>query len=269
MTGCENNATLRALFTLPPIKESAGTALAVPEMPKQAATTGDREVDAVLWLQSLVQSGHQAYIDKALEAVKLVRTPMKVLEDRYAAYLRNGGAHVFQILFGTMGFGDLESKASAAIKKARATHDALSRFGSIEALFADTPAEKACKKSLRGLKSDRMNFYADDQASERFGKQAQLTPSTIDDCLYARGYWSDLYRLRQAAGDYGDSLPAAYAHESYCLSMLAKIKPRDASDALSAFDYLYESGANDCSDSQAILRNLIASGWEAQHQASV
>jgi hypothetical protein len=257
-----DNETLRALFALPPIKKSACTSIAVPAMPALVATTGDREVDAVLWLQNIVQSGHQAYIDKALEAVKRIETPMKELENRYAEYLRGSGAHVFQIIFGTMGFGDLESKSKAAIKKATNRHDALARFGSIDALFADTPAEKACKKALRGLKFDSMNFYDGERARERFEKHLALVPATIDDCLYVMAYDQSLYDLRNATGDCGDALSQAYAHKCYCLSMMAHITPRDRREALTAFDYL-QCEEKDSSEAPDILRNLIVTGWGA------
>ncbi len=71
----QDNQAFRALFTLPPIQPSASTSLTVPEMPAPKVVTGDREVDAVLWLQECVRTGHQALIDKALEAAKKITTP--------------------------------------------------------------------------------------------------------------------------------------------------------------------------------------------------
>ncbi|MFC0668924.1 hypothetical protein ACFSKY_07860 [Azotobacter chroococcum] len=43
-----DNEQHRALFSLPPIRESAETLPAVPELPPQEVITGDKEVDAVL-----------------------------------------------------------------------------------------------------------------------------------------------------------------------------------------------------------------------------
>jgi hypothetical protein len=257
-----NNAALRALFTLPPMSESASTALAVPEMPQPSVTTGDREVDAVLWLQKVVSTGHQAYIDKAMEAVKLIKTPMKTLEDRYAAYLKASGAHMFQILFGTTGFGELKKQADDVLAKARKSHEALSRFGSVDALFADTPAEKACKKALRGLKRGVAGLYDDHQALPRFNRHPHLVPATIDDCLHARAYWRDLYRLRYAVSGFGDSAPAAFAHECYCRLMLAHVVPCSRQQAIAALDHIYDDDAMEGKDGIEILRNLVASGWE-------
>lgn len=261
MANRENNAALRALFTLPPIKESASTALAVPEMPKETVTTGDREVDAVLWLQAVVQTGHQAYIDKALEAVKLIKTPMKTLANRYSVYLRESGAHMLQVAFATIGFGELESKAEAAIEKAQRRHEALARFGTEDALFADTPAEKACKKALRGVKRGKNGYY-DQAAYERFNKRPELTPHTIDDCIHVRTYGCELSRIRSAVGDVGDGLAEAYAHESYCLYMLSQIAPRNEAEALSAFDHLIDCDSMDSAEAPAILSHLISKGWK-------
>jgi hypothetical protein len=255
--------TFRELFTLPPIKESSSTALSVPAMPAQTVTTGDREVDAVLWLQEVVRTGHQGHIDNALVAVRMIKTPMKVLEGRYMDYLRASGAHPLQIAFGTMGFGDLEKQAKHAVIRAKRRHEALARFGSIEAIGKDTPAEQACRKALRGLKRNDTGLYDDEQVRERMSGHPNLVPTTVEDCLYARAYWRDMYWLRSAAMDFGDSSAEGSAHDWYCLAMLTHIQPRNLDEAVSAFDHLRDNDSLDSSDSPSIMRNLIVSGWEA------
>lgn len=52
-----DNLTHRALFSLPPIKVSQQTALVVPELPPKKDVTGDKEVDAVLWLRQVIKTG--------------------------------------------------------------------------------------------------------------------------------------------------------------------------------------------------------------------
>lgn len=263
-----NNEALRALFTLPPLKESSATAVSVPDMPPRTAETGDRELDAVLWLQSVVRTGNQSLIDKAMDAAKLIKTPMKTLEDRYATYLRSTGAHAMQIVFATVGFGDLKNQAERALRDARNRNEALARFGSIESLFNDTDAEKACRKALRGLKRSEMSFYVEEQARDRFGRHAELKPATIGDCLYARAYWNKLYWLRAATADCGDSLPQGSAHEDYCLASLAHIRPCNAEDAAAAFDHVYEADSVDWERARPILRNLAISGYGSEQAAS-
>lgn len=261
MKTLRDNEALRELFALPPIKTSASTALAVPEMPKESAVTGDREIDAVLWLRSIVETGHQEYIDKALEAVKRIKTPMKDLEKRYMSMLHKSGAHAFQVMFSTMNFGDLESKAKNSIERARNKHEALARFSTADALFADTAAEKVCNKALSRLRASDMGFFDDEQAAKRFSKRPELVPHTISDCLHVRSYWANIYRLRHAIYGNGDSSGECFAHECYCLSMLANIRPRDREEALAAFNHLYESDSTGSDEAQAILRNLVTSGW--------
>lgn len=257
------NPSFRELFTLPPITSSADTEIIVPQIPPAGKITGDREIDAVLWLQSLVKTGNQAYIDKAMEAVKRIQTPMAELARRYTEYLyKSSGGH-FGALFASFGFGDLEDQAKKATQRARDRHEALARFGTAEMLFADTPAEKLCKKALRGIKRNDCDLYDETAARDRFEQVGDLMPSSLSDCLYARAYWDRLYWLRLAVGDVGDSLPQAYAHERYCRDMLAHIPARSADEAMSAFEHIKDDKGVDRESIQPILRNLIESAWTA------
>lgn len=259
----ENNLAFRALFTLPSMAASASTALTVTEAPQPESVTGDQEVDAVLWLQRIVATGDQALIDKAMEAVKRITTPMKTLADRYSAHLIASGHHAMQVAFASIGFGDLEDQAKRSVQKAARRHEALARFGDADTAFAETPAEKACKKALRGLRRDgKFDNYDDAEALDRFNHTPDLAPATIEDCLHARAYWNKLYWLRAAIGDFGDSRPQGYAHECYCRAMLAHLRPRSAAEAISAFDHLDDDDGTDWERAQPIIRNLIASGWK-------
>lgn len=260
----DDNQAFRTLFTLPPLQTSTSTELMLPETPAPKNETGDRELDAVLWLQECVHTGHQALIDKALEAAKRIQTPMKELGLRYGNYLARKHGSAFMAAFGSMGFGNLESQAKAAIERKEKQHAALSRFGSIDALFSETAAEIACKKALRGLKrnKDKHLQYDDVQATERFSKKPDLLPHTLADCLHEQTYWRDLYWLRASFENCaGDSYPAGQAHDDYCFAMLAKIAPRTKDEALAVFEYLDKCDAIDRTEGPDILRNLIAGGW--------
>ena len=57
-----DNEQHRALFTLPPVMASRETLPSVPELPPQERVTGDKEVDAVLWLRSIINTGQRALI---------------------------------------------------------------------------------------------------------------------------------------------------------------------------------------------------------------
>jgi hypothetical protein len=253
------NAAFRALFSLPPIRESFSTGLMIPAMPPQKAVTGDDEVDAMLWLQAVVDTGNQALIDKALEAAKRIKTPMNTLADRYAAHILGSGGHTMQAVFATMGFGELEARAKGAIAKEARRHEALSRFGAADALFADVPAEAACKEALDGMEALQAKHYRfdEEQATERFSARPALAPATLEDCLYAMNFWDALYRLRSAAGDIGDPDSAGQAHDDYAFASLARIPPRTTVEAIVVLDYLTDKDAMDRAETNDILRNLI------------
>lgn len=259
----QDNQAFRALFTLPPIQPSASTSLTVPEMPAPKVVTGDREVDAVLWLQECVRTGHQALIDKALEAAKKITTPMKDLGVRYGQHLiRQHGSSMMAAL-GSLNFGELESLANGAIERQRERHIALSHFGTEDVLFSDTPAEAACKKALRGVKRIKdgiFNDYDMEQVAERFAKRPDLQPNTLADCLHGRAYWDELYRLRAPFGC-GDSPAYAQAHDDHCFAMLAKIATRTKEESLAVLEYMEEHDGTDRKESPAILRNLVTGGW--------
>lgn len=259
----QDNQAFRDLFTLPPVQASTSTALAIPEMPAPKKVTGDREVDSVLWLQECVSTGHQALIDKALEASKQITTPMKDLGLRYSQYLARQHGSTFMAALGSMSFGELEAQARAAVERKQKQHVALSRFGTVEALFDDTPAEEACKKALRGLKCNKSTNYSYDeaQASERFAKKPHLQPFTLADCVYGQVYWDELYKLRCPFDQCGDSPPYAFAQDEHCCALMAELAPRSKDEALAVFGYMDEHDIAERTAGPAILRNLISGGW--------
>lgn len=262
----QNNQQLRDLLALPPIQPSASTSLVVPEMPRQEAVTGDREVDAVLWLQKVVATGNQTLIDKALKAAKKIETPMKDLGMRYADHIARTTGNPFGAALVSFGFGNLEQQAQHAMDRANRRHEALSRFGSEKALFADTPAEKACKAAMRGLKKKEWPYYNADLAAERFANHAALRPYTLDDCLYARNYWESLYSLRSPWENSGDHWPQVQAHEGFCFAQLANLKPRSVQEALRTLEHLKEEDGSfvDRRETPAIVSGLIVGGWACQ-----
>lgn len=261
-----DNQAMRDLFTLPPISSSASATLTTPKMPLQKIVTGDKEVDAVLWLQDIVKTGNQGFIDKALEAIKYIKTPMEELGNRYAAHLQQTQPNnVFAALFATMGFGELENKANDAIKNAALRHEAMSRFGSEEALFKELPAERQCRLALKGMKADEYGFLNDEVAAGKFELRPALVPSTIDDCLYIIHFWDNLYKLRNAVcSSYTDATIEAYAHETYAFFMLGQVNISSQKDALAAFNHIQQSGKSDWEEVPLIFSHLISSGWEAK-----
>ncbi|WP_415870045.1 hypothetical protein [Aeromonas caviae] len=85
-----DNPRHRAMFTLPPIKPNGETLPAVQELPPQQAVTGDREVDALLWLRQVIETGEPARIEQAKQAAGQITTPLDELEKRYGKWLVAG-----------------------------------------------------------------------------------------------------------------------------------------------------------------------------------
>ena len=252
-----DNDQHRALFTLPPIKASTETLPCVPELPPQEVVTGDKEVDALLWLRSIISTGQTALIERAMEAAKRIKTPFDVLEKRYSAHLlANCNGNVFAT-FGSIGFADLEKLASRSIEQHRLRLEGVARFG--DDLLADTDAEVFCIEALRGMKrSGPLLDYDKDKVAARFNAHPELMPHTLADCLYELDYWHQLYWLRDAADHYASDGPAeSTAREWFVFGLLAEIRPRDKAEALAVFRYLVASDRDDMPEAEAILCNLI------------
>lgn len=253
-----DNQAHRTLFSLPPMRESAETLPAVPELPPQQRVTGDKEVDAVLWLRQIIGTGQAALIEKAMQAAKKIKTPLDQLEKRYTQILASANPGNPFATWASFNFADLEGLAKSSIEKAARQHEARSRFG--DNLFAETPAESFCMTALHGLKPSRMGFIADAEADQRFGAHPELLPNTLADCLREIAYWDDLYSLRNSFDGYGDAPPETYARRCFAFRMLGRIRPRSKDEALTVLRWMLVDKQNNMDrgeDTDAILLNLI------------
>ena len=254
-----DNQTLRSLFALPVLQTSASTELAVPELPPQQAQTGDKEIDAVLWLREVIKTGQVALIEKAMLAAQRIKTPLTDLEKRYLDHLTARNPGNWTVALQTFGFADLEALALGSTKKLTRKNEALARFGSIDTLFSNTPAELFSIEALAGLKpsKDFGNLDAG-QVDTRFQARPDLMPNTLSDCLHELAYWHDLYILRNAVDrDASDPGPEAYAREQFTFRSLAHIKPKTKPEAVAVFRWLADSERMDDTETEGILLNLI------------
>ncbi len=252
-----DNEAHRALFSLPPIQPSKQTLPAVPELPPQRTVTGNKEVDAVLWLREVIGTGQAALIEKAMQGAKKIKTPLKEVEKRYQAWLMKENPGSLFAALSSFDFANLEGLAKNSIKKAARQHEARSRFG--DDLFADTPAESFCITALHRLKADRMDFYADADVDKRFQAHPELLPQTLTDCLRELAYWQDLYWLRNSVNSHASDGPReAYARSRFAFRCLGLIRPRGKTEAVSVLKYLTDDRdrLND-GDAEAILFNLL------------
>ena len=254
-----DNQAQRDLFSLPTIQVSNSTALVVPELPPQSVQTGDKEIDAVLWLREVIKTGQVALIEKAMLAAKKIKTPLKDLEKRYLDHLTARNPGNWTVAFNTFGFADLDTLAKRSIAKLTIQHEAVSRFGNIDNLFSKTPAEEFCIEVLAGLKPSKDFGDLDTkQVDKRFQAHPAMMPNTLSDCLHELAYWNNLYSLRNASVQHaGEQWPECQARDNFVFRSLARIRAKSKAEAVAVFRYLADDERMDDEETESILLNLI------------
>ncbi|MNS10198.1 hypothetical protein D3C72_417100 [compost metagenome] len=250
-----DNPRHRAMFTLPARESSGETLPAAQELPPQQVVTGDREVDALLWLRQVIETGEPARIEQAREAAGRITTPLNELEKRYGQWLADRGGHMLAGL-ASIGFANLDSLAERSITRRTREAEAIGRFG--DALWNDTQAEAFCLEALRGLELVKCE-YPPVLVAERFKALPELMPHTLSDCLHELAYWDDLYRLRRACdtSGYYESSMETWAREAFVFGLLAELRPRSREEARATLRYLMSSERKDWPETDRICNNLI------------
>ncbi|KAF3999587.1 hypothetical protein HAV38_04365 [Glaciimonas immobilis] len=250
-----DNPKHRELFSLPPLKLSASTDLAVPELPPQEDVTGDKEVDALLWLRSVISTGQAAMIEKAMLGASRIKTPLAELEKRYASHMMAKHPGSLSAVFASIGFADLEDLAKRCVKKLSRKQEARARFG--DDLFESTQAEQFCIEALEGLERGTGWTFDRVKVDTRFVARADLMPHTLSDCLYELDYWDCLYKMRAAVDGTGDPAAESTERERFAFRRLAHIRAKTKDEAIAVFRYLSDSEYMDETETNDILLNLI------------
>ncbi len=257
-----DNMAARAFFALPPLALADTTAVTAPAaLPEQKSVTGDKDTDAMLWLREVVATGDAGLIAKALEAAERIKTPAKELELRYGRHLiAAAGGNTFAGVFGSMNFADLAGHARNVIDRQTRQREAMSRWGSEAAMWADQATEQFCIDTLINLEPGGMfHEYDTDDAVKAFEVEAAMRPHTLADCLHELDYWSALYTQRSAWPDAGDGLPQTRARENYLRRCLSVLRPKSRDDAKAVLRHMADErdsfGNEEVTD--AILENLI------------
>jgi hypothetical protein len=243
------------MFTLPPW-QSRETLPTVPDLPPQQVVTGDKEIDALLWLRQVIETGDPVRIEQAKEAAGRITTSLDELERCYGRWLVASAGHVMAGL-GSIGFANLDGLAERTIKRRAREAEAIGRFGG--QLWYDTPAEVFCLEALRTV--ERVEWdYPPEQVADRFKAIPELMPHTLSDCLHELAYWNDLHYLRKAcdtSGDYEHRMESS-ARDWFIFGLLAELRPRTREEAKNAFRYLMTSDRQDMPEAEQILENLVS-----------
>lgn len=261
--GARENQRQREFFQLPPPMASTSTAIGVPKpLPPQSCPTGHTEIDAVLWLREVIDTGEPEHIERALEAAKRITTPAKELELLYATVLQATTGNTFMAALSSMGFADLEGRAKRVIERERRKRDAVARFGGSidgEAVFAKTPQEQFCIDVLMFVPTIEKPWqrYDPDMAAAAFESEGDHAPHTLSDCIRELQYWDDLYGCRSAWENSGDHWPEVQAREDYLRWCMCRLRPVDKVEAVAVLDWAIERDALGWSEGPALLRNLV------------
>ena len=255
-----DNTAARAFFALPLLALADTTAVTAPAaLPEQRAVSGDVDVDAMLWLREVCNTGDPALIAKALQAAERIQTPAAELERRYGDYLvRASGGNIMKGLF-SMNFADLAGHAHRVIDRQTRQREAVARFGSEAAMWADQATEQFCIDVLIDLEpSGTWHEYDDDDAVKAFEAEATMRPNTLADCLHELDYWSALYTQRSAFEQHCDNIPQVRARESYLHRCLSVLRPKSRDEAKAVLRHIADDkdSFND-EATDAILENLI------------
>lgn len=257
-----DNAKLREFFRLPEIVASTCTGLQPPVAPPQpVAVTGDKDLDAVLWLRQVVQTGDADLIAKAMQAAERIKTKPDELEKRYGDYLmRASGGNTMQAVFGSIGFATLKGLANRVLGNQARRREAIARYGSEQAVFATLPQEQFCMDALALVPAAAIGWhdYDPELVNAAFAQQTELVPHTLADCLYELEFWGALYHLRNGWDNAGDDLPEVNARrhyiEAHCLST---IRPKTRDEAKVVLRFMAEHEMFDRSETDAVLENLV------------
>lgn len=250
-----SNELHRQLFALPPLRRATSTGLVTPAMPKKSCVTGDREVDAVLWLREAIATGDAALIAQAREAAKRIKTPLSELEKRYTEHLCMTNPESPFAVLSSFGFADLDSLANRSIKRRNLQVEAQSRFGN--RIFDCLPSEAFCVSALEGIPQNKFGWFDAPVAAPRFRLHPIEMPASLAECIRELAYWQSLYRLRNAMGG-GDELPEVSARQDFVFGLLAEISPRDRAEARSVLAFIYDNEREGDRAMRAILTNLIS-----------
>ena len=257
-----DNTAARAFFALPPLAQPSTSAVTAPAaLPQQRNVTGDVDIDAMLWLREVIQTGDTTLIDTAIEAAKRVKTPVKELENRYGDYLlRANGGNTMQAVFGSIDFGNLAGLAKNVLDRQARCREAVARFGSEAAVFDDTEPELFCIQALAKVKREgRFGDYPLKPTCAAFEAHTDKRPHTLSDCLVELAFWDALYHLRSAWKNSGDDLPQVSARRDYLHRCMGVLRCKGKDEAKAVLRYLAGPG-QDAMDEEAtdlVLQNLI------------
>uniref|UniRef100_UPI001B3008A7 hypothetical protein n=1 Tax=Vibrio crassostreae TaxID=246167 RepID=UPI001B3008A7 len=233
----------------------------ITELPPQQRVTGDKEVDAYLWLRQIVSEvPHPMVFNLAEEAVKKLTRPLKELVDAYSSWaIQQDGASAIGVAFGTFHMDNFAGTLEGHRKKLEQFNAAKGHFGTIEAAFELTEPE--------AILVDRWVLdYGDRQESPLLRESEYYhmldvlpKPTSITEVLNELEYWDELYSLRYALEECEQHcLVEIRIHWLEC--QLPVMPPASKEEAVRLAEYISTDDRLDLAtlaDTRTLIRNCV------------
>nr|WP_237388286.1 helix-turn-helix domain-containing protein [Xenorhabdus sp. Sc-CR9] len=277
-----DNTVHKTLFTIPEPGYSTAIATVKP-LPVQRKITGNKQVDAYLWVLEVIKTNEPAHLDAAEVALKKLKITPKAAQQKYADYLMKSGAHAFQVAFGTLSMDNPQGYISRAKEQIKAAAKVRGIFASYEAALELTAPEKLMlmgelaeiyepfhywseEEHAQGcMYGDRINEIDTLRKATAKGFAEQLPePHTLSDVVREFLYWDWLSQMRNVAakeldpGGYGDERYYIYDREEYLEEKLTTIQPISRQEAIDVCKWvLEEERFHDRELTDRIILNLV------------
>ncbi|ELY3856763.1 helix-turn-helix domain-containing protein [Providencia rettgeri] len=271
--------THEQLFTIPNPSHSTELATIKP-LPKQEKITGNKQVDAYLWVMRVIGLNEPAHLPKAEQALEKITITPKEAQKVYEEYLYQAGAHPFQVVFGIMGIDDPKDKiqkAREAIEKAKQVRGV---FGNYDNAFEDVEAEKLIKSSQnyiddpfygwtkkeikQGFRKGGCDIEKEKEDKARGFVDVLPNPETLTDVVREMDYWNWLYQMRSSAEKEmgyqfaGEQADYVYFRERWLETQLQVIRPTDREEAKAVWHWLKNSESMEyLPERDDVIDNLI------------
>jgi hypothetical protein len=258
-----DNLVHKALFTIPAATYSTALATVKP-LPVQRKITGNKQVDAYLWVLEVIKTNEPAHFEAAEAALKKLKITPKEAQQKYSDYLVKSGAHVFQIALGSVGMDNPQSYFDRAKEQVTQASRVRSIFGSYEAALELTEPEKRMlvgelaeiyapfhywneqERAEGCMYGERVNETSQLRKAAAKGFAAQLPePHTLSDVVNEYLYWDWLYQMRNVAakeldsGGFGDGeRDYIFDREDYLEEKLTTIRPVTRQEAIDVCQWL-------------------------------
>ncbi|WP_228859230.1 helix-turn-helix domain-containing protein [Xenorhabdus sp. PB61.4] len=278
-----DNLVHKALFTIPEPTYSTELATVKP-LPVQRKITGNKQVDAYLWVLAVIKTNEPAHFEAAEAALKKLKITPKEAQQKYSDYLMKTGAHPFQVAFGSVGMDNPQGyldRAKAQVEKASQVRGV---FATYEAALELTEPEKlmlvgelaeiyesgyywnekelaeGCMHGDRIIETEKLRQVT----AKGFAEQLP-EPHTLSDVVRECLYWSWLYQMRNVADKelYPDGFGDAdryyiYDREEYIEKKLATIQPVSRQEAIEVCKWvLGEERFHDRALTDRVILNLV------------